>query len=73
MQFRTASMSAMLAITKHGVSVGIIAPCLVNFIMADMEAVQNCIPRQLSCTKNRSSYGANVVSDLPDVYHVGNY
>ena len=43
MQFRTASMSAMLAITKHGVCVGIIAPCLVNFIMADMEVVQNCI------------------------------
>ena len=43
MQFRTASMSVMLSITKHGVYVGIIAPCLVNFIMADMEAVQNCI------------------------------
>ena len=36
-------MSAMLAITKHGVCVGIISPCLVNFIMADMEVVQNCI------------------------------
>ena len=35
MQFLTASMSAMLAITKHGVFVGVIGPCLVNFIMAD--------------------------------------
>ena len=38
MQFRTPSMSAMLAITKLGVCVGIIAPSLVTFIMADMEA-----------------------------------
>ena len=37
MQFCTLSMSTMLAITKYGVCVGIIAPCLVNFIMADME------------------------------------
>ena len=43
MQFRTASMSAMLAITKHAVCVGIIAPCLVNLILTDTEAVQNCI------------------------------
>ena len=43
MPFRTAFMSAMLAITKQGVCVGIITPCLVNFIMADMKAVQNCI------------------------------
>ena len=43
MQFRCTSMSAMLAITKHGVSVGTIAPSLVNFIMADMGAVQKCI------------------------------
>ena len=43
MKIRTASMPAMLGITKHGVCVGIIAPCLVNFIMAEMEAVQNCI------------------------------
>ena len=69
MQFRTASMSAMLAITKHGMCVGIIAPCLVNFIMADMEAVQNCIsaPREfihqsyvemfcLSPTRNKLGY-----------------
>ena len=41
-QFRTSSMPAMLAITKHGVCVGAIAPCLVNFIIADMEVVQNC-------------------------------
>ena len=38
MQFRTASMSAMFAITKHGVCVGVIELCFVNFIMADMEA-----------------------------------
>ena len=43
MHFCTPSMSTMLAITKHGVCVGIIAPCLVNFIMADMEEVENCI------------------------------
>ena len=43
MHFCTLSMSTMLAITKHGVYVGIIAPCLVNFIMADMKEVQNCI------------------------------
>ena len=49
MQSHTASMSAMLAITKHGVCVGIIAPCLVNFIMADMEAVQNCISDDEAC------------------------
>ena len=42
-QFRTTSMSVMLAITKHGVCVGIIAPCSANFIMVDMETVQNCI------------------------------
>ena len=38
-QFRAASMSAMLAITKYGMCVGVVAPCLVNFIMADMEYV----------------------------------
>ena len=44
MQFPIASMSAMFAITKHGVCVGISwLVNLVNFIMADMEAVQNCI------------------------------
>ena len=43
MHFCTPSMSTMLAITKHGVCVGIIAPCLVNFIMVDMEWVQKCI------------------------------
>ena len=36
-QFRTASISTMLAIANHGVCVGVIKPCLVNFIMADME------------------------------------
>ena len=39
MLFCTASMPAMLAITKHGV----FTPYLVSFIMADMEAVQSCI------------------------------
>ena len=43
MQFCTSSMSTILAITKHGVCVGIIAPCLFNLIMVDMEQVQNCI------------------------------
>ena len=43
MQFCIASMSAMLAITKHGMCMGIITPCLINFTMADMEAVQNCL------------------------------
>ena len=31
MQFRTATKSAMLAIAKHGVCVGIIAPCFGQF------------------------------------------
>ena len=56
MQFCTSSMSTMLAITKHGVCVGIIAPCLVNFIMVDMEEVQKnkdlnflfCYSRQIT-------------------------
>ena len=43
MQIRTASMSAMLAITKHGLCVCVLAPCLINFIMADMEVVRICI------------------------------
>ena len=53
MHFRTASMSAMLAITKHGVCVGIITPCLVKFIMADMKVVQNCISALIGCDKKK--------------------
>ena len=47
MQIHTSSMSVMLAITKHGVCV-LIAPCLVIFIMADMEEVCICISAHLS-------------------------
>ena len=44
MQMCITSMSAMLAITKHGMCVSVlIAPCLINFIMADMESVRICI------------------------------
>ena len=55
MQFRTASMSAMLAITKHGVCLGIIAPCLVTFIMVGMEAVKNWI----SARKDNDDYNTD--------------
>ena len=41
MQICTSSMSAMLAITKHRVCV-LIVPCLVIFIMADMEEIHIC-------------------------------
>ena len=50
-QFRTTSMSAMMAITKHKVCVDGIAPCLVNFIMAGMDVVRSCI----SAHKNDAS------------------
>ena len=56
MQFRAASMSAMLAITKHGVCVGIIAPCLVNVIMTGMDAVQNWPPRLAEVRFTRANF-----------------
>ena len=56
MLFCTASMPAMLAITKHGVCVGVITPCLVSFIMADMEAVQSCISTFLTSLSLFSPY-----------------
>ena len=59
MQFCTYSMSTMLAITKHGVCVGIIAPCLVNFIMVDMEEVQNCITAQTFTLHITNKMGQN--------------
>ena len=42
MHIRTSSVAAMLAITQHGVCV-LLAPCLVIFIMADIEEVHICI------------------------------
>ena len=43
MQFCTASMSAIMKLTKHGAIIPTHTPCLVIANMADMEAVQNCI------------------------------
>ena len=44
MQFCTASMSAIMKLTKHGAIIPTHTPCLVIANMADMmEAVRNCI------------------------------
>ena len=51
MQFRTASMSAMLAITTYGVCVGIIAPCLVNFIMQTWRWYKTALAPLCRCWK----------------------
>jgi len=56
MQFCSASMSVMLAITNHGVCVGMIASCLVNFIIADIEAVQNYISASRAVLLNRGAH-----------------
>ena len=43
MQFCTASMSAIMKLTKYGAIILTHTPCLVIANMADMEAVRNCI------------------------------
>ena len=43
MQLCTASMFAIMKLTKHGVIIPTHTPCLVIANMADMEAVWNCI------------------------------
>ena len=43
MHFCTASMSAIMKVTKHGAIIPTHTPCLVIANIADMEAVWNCI------------------------------
>ena len=43
MQMHTTSMFAIMIFTKYGLVMHAFVPCLVNFIMADVEVVCICI------------------------------
>ena len=52
-QFCTASMSAIMKLTKHGAIAPTHTPCLVIASIADMELVRNCTSAGLMCSQRK--------------------